>query len=146
MSNDVYKDVMKEVFTEAPAEVVAGFKKKMAFIQDRYSHSKKTVESCLQGLSEKPTLVELLAAAYLVNGGVVFKYSEILSGDDLDGDSEYTRLLQEMDELNCTQNKNENLIDDILFDNDIPTSSQATSVPSAATHGSSSSTNGSSLS
>jgi len=102
MTTNVYKDVMKEAFHEATPEIVAGFKKKMGFIQDRYSHTSKTVKSCLQGLSEKPTLVELLVAAYLVNGGVLFKYKEEeLDQGEVEGDNEYSRLLKEMDELNC---------------------------------------------
>lgn len=138
MSNDVYKDVMKEVFTEAPAEVVTGFRKKMTFIQDRFSHSKKTVESCLLGLSDKPTLVELLAAAYLVNGGVVFKYGEDPSSEELDGDGEYTRLLREMDELNCTQTKSsDQSIEDLIFGDEpgiVPTVCQTS--PSTGVDGS----------
>lgn len=97
--SSVYKDVMKEVFGPASEEMVAGFKKKMAFIQAQCPHSKKTVESCLDGMSERPTLVELMAAAYLVNGGLLFKHEDSIDTDA--DDPEYARLLKEMDELNC---------------------------------------------
>lgn len=115
-TTNVYKDVMKEAFHEATPEIVAGFRKKMGFIQERYSHTAKTVESCLQGMSEKPTLVELLVGAYLVNGGVLFKYKEDLEAheDEVGDDSEYSRLLKEMDELNCAATGGEKPIDDIF--------------------------------
>jgi hypothetical protein len=97
--SDVYKDVMAQVFTSAPEDMVAGFKRKMLFIQSNCPHSKRTVESCLEGLSTKPTLVELMAAAYLVNGGLVFKHEESQESDTEDID--YARLLKEMDDLHC---------------------------------------------
>jgi len=98
--SDVYKDIMTQVFNPAPDDMVAGFKRKMTFIQSNCPHSKNTVKSCLEGLSTKPTLVELMAAAYLVNGGLLFKHEENHESD-ID-DPEYSKLLKEMDELNCT--------------------------------------------
>ena len=97
--SSVYNDVMKEVFGPVSDDMATGFKKKMAFIQGKWPHSKKTVESCLEGMSEKPTLVELMAAAYLVNGGLLFKHEERADSDGDDPD--YAQLLKEMDELNC---------------------------------------------
>ena len=119
MATNVYKDVMKEAFHEATPEVVKRFRTKMGFIQERYSHTAKTVQSCLHGLSEKPTLVELLVAAYLVNGGVLFKYNtEELSQEEVEGDNEYSRLLKEMDDLGCTSSSpaTKHNIDDIFVE------------------------------
>ena len=98
--SEVYKDTLKEIYREAPPEMVSGFRKKMGFIQDRYKHSKKTVQSCLEGMGDPPTLVELLAAAYLVNGGLLFKHEDAL--DDPEDDLEYNKLMLEMEALNCT--------------------------------------------
>jgi hypothetical protein len=50
-------------------------------------------------------LVELLAAAYLVNGGLVFKHEDSL--EDEDDDADYSRLLEEIDELNFKPTKTE---------------------------------------
>ncbi len=104
MSN-AYKDVMREVFNPVSDELMTGFTKKMTFILENSPHSKKTVECCLKEMSEKPTLVELLAAAYLVNGGLLFKHDEPSSPPKTGGipeeDTEYTHLLKEMEELNC---------------------------------------------
>lgn len=98
-----YADVMKEAFKPASDEMVIGFKRKLKFIQENSPHSKKTVECCLEGISEKPTLVELLAAAYLVNGGLVFKHDDPAPTQvDENEDTDYAHLLKEMEELNCT--------------------------------------------
>lgn len=117
-TNNVYKDMMKEAFHAATPEIVAGYKKKMGFIRERYSHTTKTVESCLQGMSEKPTLVELLVGAFLVNGGVLFKYKEEEDEEGHQGasagDFEFSRLIKEMDELNCAPIEKENSFDDIF--------------------------------
>jgi hypothetical protein len=97
--SDEYKDIMTQVFRPAPDDMVTGFKRKMTFIQSNFPHSEKTVTRCLEGLSPKPTLVELMAAAYLVNGGLLFKHDEIHE-PEID-DPEYSKLLKEMDELHC---------------------------------------------
>jgi hypothetical protein len=97
--SDEYKDIMTQVFKPAPDDMVTGFKRKMTFIQSNFPHSEKTVTRCLEGLSTKPTLVELMAAAYLVNGGLLFKHDEIHE-TEID-DPEYSKLLKEMDELHC---------------------------------------------
>ena len=99
--SDVYKDTMKEIYREAPPELVEGFKKKMGFIQDQYQHSKKTVQSCLEGMADPPLLVELLAAAYLVNGGLLFKHEGEQKTDQLSSD-ELESFLHSIEELSCS--------------------------------------------
>lgn len=93
--DDVFKDAMRQVFNPAPPELVAGFRRKMGFIQEQYKHNRTTVQSCLDGMAERPTLLELLTASYVVNGGLLFKY------DGEEEDDDYSRLMREMDELNC---------------------------------------------
>jgi hypothetical protein len=111
--SDVYKDTMTEIFKEAQPELVAGFKKQMIFIQDQYKHSKKTVQSCLDGMADPPTLVELLAAAYLVNGGVLFKHEDTSNSNDGtkelsdEEDFGYSKLMKEMEDLNCSRKTKE---------------------------------------
>ena len=95
--DDVFKDAMKHIFREAPPELVTGFKKKMNFIQGQYKHSKTTVQSCLDGMADPPSLLELLTAAYVINGGLLFKHGE--DGEACDDD--YTQLMREMEELHC---------------------------------------------
>ena len=94
--DNVFKDAMRQVFNPAPPELVAGFRRKMGFIQEQYKHNRTTVQSCLDGMAEHPSLLELLTASYVVNGGLLFKYD----GEE-EADDDYTRLMREMEELNC---------------------------------------------
>lgn len=96
--DDVFEHAIKQVYRPAPPELVAGFKEKMDFIKLRYKHNEKTVESCLKGLGSEPTLLQLLTAAFVVNGGVLFKHGP--SFDEEEGDEQdLNDLIQEFDSL-----------------------------------------------
>lgn len=99
--DDVFKDAMKQVFREAHPDLTERFKEKMIFIQGEYKHSRTTVQSCLDGMSDPPTLVELLTAAYVVNGGLLFKHCATHLEEEDSEESEYTKLMEEMEQLNC---------------------------------------------
>lgn len=96
--DDVYEHAMKQVHRPAAPELVTGFKEKMDFIKIRYKHNEKTVESCLRGLGDTPTLLQLLTAAFVVNGGVLFKHGPLLEEQELD-EQELSRIMQEFDAL-----------------------------------------------
>lgn len=97
--DDVFKDAMKQIFREASPDLVQGFKKKMEFIQEQDQHRKSTVQKCLDGMSDSPPLLELLVAAYVVNGGIFFKHGEKERVGVLD-DAEYQALMEEMGDIN----------------------------------------------
>jgi hypothetical protein len=99
--DDVYKHAMKLVFREAPPELVTGFTEKMNFIKVRYKHNEKTVQSCIDGMSDPPTLLELLTAAFVVNGGVLFKHGPSLQEEE-DEEQELSQLMEEMEALGAT--------------------------------------------
>jgi hypothetical protein len=105
--DDVFKDAMKQVFREAPPELAEGFRQKLVFIQGQNRHCTTTVQSCLDGMADPPSLLELLTAAYVVNGGLLFKHCEEEEADGTtaaatgDEEEEYAQLLREMDELHC---------------------------------------------
>jgi hypothetical protein len=96
--DDVYEHAIKQVYRPAPPELVAGFREKMDFIKLRYKHNEKTVESCLRGLGEEPTLLQLLTAAFVVNGGVLFKHGPLLDEEEQD-ERDINELIQEFDAL-----------------------------------------------
>ena len=96
--DDVFKHATKQVFREAPPELVAGFKEKMEFIRVRYKHNEKTVQSCLDGMSPNPTLLELLTAAYVVNGGVLFKHGPMIEEEEM-GEKEFNELIRDIEKL-----------------------------------------------
>ena len=94
----MFKHAMKQIFREAPPELVYGFQEKMNFIKVRYKHNEKTVLSCLEGMSDPPTLLELLTAAFVVNGGVLFKHGPTLPEEE-EEEVELKQLMQEMEAL-----------------------------------------------
>lgn len=96
--DDVFKHATKQVFREAPPELVTGFKEKMEFIKVRYKHNEKTVQSCLDGMSTPPTLLDLLTAAYVVNGGVLFKHGPMLEEEE-ESDREFNQLIRDIETL-----------------------------------------------
>jgi hypothetical protein len=96
--DDVFEHAIKQVHRPATPEMVAGLREKMDFIKLRYKHNEKTVESCLKGLGAEPTLLQLLTAAFVVNGGVLFKHGPLLDEEE-QGELELSRLIQEFDEI-----------------------------------------------
>jgi hypothetical protein len=100
--DDVYQHALRQVHKSAPRELVLGFRAKMDFIRLRYKHNEKTVESCLSGMSEQPTLLELLTAAFVVNGGVLFKHGPTLDEEETE-ERELSKLIQEFEQLRSDQ-------------------------------------------
>ena len=84
LMDNVFKDAMIQIHKPAAPELTRGFKEQLLFIKLRFKHTSTTVTSCLAGLGESPTLLELLAAAFVVNGGILFKYSLDSDGSDSD--------------------------------------------------------------
>ena len=103
--DDVFKHAMKQIFREAPPELVSGFQEKMNFIKVRYKHNEKTVLSCLEGMSDPPTLLELLTAAFVVNGGVLFKHGPSLPEEE-EEEEELAQLMQEMEAIGAEAHEN----------------------------------------
>ena len=96
--DDMFKHATKQVFREAPPELVSGFREKMEFIKVRYKHNAKTVQSCLDGMSSPPTLLELLTAAYVVNGGLLFKHGPMIEEEE-DSEREFNELIRDIESL-----------------------------------------------
>ncbi len=97
-SDDVFQHALLQIHQEAPPELVKSFLEKMRFIRTHYPHSETTIESCLDGLSEPPTLLELLVAAFVVNGGLLFKHGPELV-DDPDEEETFRGFMQEIERL-----------------------------------------------
>jgi hypothetical protein len=96
--DDVFQHAMRQVYQQAPPELVAGFQEKMEFIRVRYKHNERAVESCVRGLGNNPTLLQILTAAFVLNGGVLFKHGPTLQEEEAD-ERELNKLIQEFDEL-----------------------------------------------
>lgn len=99
--DDVYQHAKRQLHQPATPELVTGFKDKMEFIRRRYKHNAKTVASCLSGMGDPPTLLEVLTAAFVVNGGVLFKHGSEADDEEL----ELNELMQEIQKLSKDQAK-----------------------------------------
>ncbi len=64
------------------------------------------VDIILTGMSDPPTLLELLTAAFVVNGGMLFKHGPSLQEEE-DEEQELTQLMEEMEALGATPVSNE---------------------------------------
>ena len=102
--DDVYQHAKRQIHQPATPELVTGFKEKMGFIRRRYKHNARTVDSCLSGMGDPPTLLEVLTAAFVVNGGVLFKHGDDGAGPEAAAGAnqeelELNELMQEIQEL-----------------------------------------------
>jgi hypothetical protein len=97
MDGDEYAHAVRQIQQYATPELVQGFREQMLFIRERYKHNAKTVDSCLRGIGDRPTLLELLTAAFVVNGGVLFKHG-VPHADPKTGSS-HAALEEEEEEL-----------------------------------------------
>jgi hypothetical protein len=102
--DDVYQHAKRQIHQPATPELVTGFKEKMQFIRRRFKHNAKTVDSCLSGMGDPPTLLEVLTAAFVVNGGVLFKHgARMEEGEIEDSEIELNELMQEFQELSRSE-------------------------------------------
>jgi hypothetical protein len=81
--NDLFAITMGQLHQEAPPGLVESLKASLEQIRRKNPNSAQTAKSCLDGLAggtgeeEGPcTLLKVLTAAYLINGGVMLKYQE----------------------------------------------------------------------
>lgn len=87
--NDLFQTTFIELHQEAPAELLKSLRERLEYIRANNPQSAQTAEACLQGLApENSTLLHVLTAAYLINGGVMLKHHTIDSGRDGGGEDE----------------------------------------------------------
>ena len=72
--NDLFQSTLMELHQEAPIELVQSLMESLEHIRSHNPQSTQTAEACLRGLaSDGSTLLHVLTAAYLINGGVMLK-------------------------------------------------------------------------
>ena len=101
---DEFEHALMEVEIPVSDEFTEAIKENLSFIRARYAHKERTVDSCLKGLGDKPTLMKVLIAAYVLNGGVSLKYnmgdSSSLKEQEKDAE-EFEQLLKEIRDLDA---------------------------------------------
>lgn len=74
--NDLFLSTLRDdLHNEAPKELLKSMRESLRHIKDHNPNSAQTAEACLAGLaSDSSTLLHVLTAAYLINGGVMLKH------------------------------------------------------------------------
>lgn len=71
---DLFQSTLRELHNEAPIELLHSLRESLEHIRKSNPNSAHTAKACLLGLaSDRSTLLHVLTAAYLVNGGVMLK-------------------------------------------------------------------------
>ena len=74
-SNDLFFTTLEQLHMPAPTELLNTLRSQLQVIQRTNPNSAQTAEACLSGLvSDRSTLLHVLTAAYLINGGVMLKH------------------------------------------------------------------------
>ena len=74
-SNDLFFTTLEQLHLPAPTELLNTLRAQLQAIQRTNPNSAQTAEACLSGLvSDRSTLLHVLTAAYLINGGVMLKH------------------------------------------------------------------------
>jgi hypothetical protein len=74
-TDDLFQSTLNELHQEAPTELLNSLRERLEGIRKTIPNSAKTAEACLLGLaSDSSTLLHVLTAAYLINGGVMLKH------------------------------------------------------------------------
>ena len=74
----MFQSAFIELHQEAPTELITSLRERLEHIRANNPQSAQTAEACLRGLaSDKSTLLHVLTAAYLINGGVMLKHQAI---------------------------------------------------------------------
>jgi hypothetical protein len=97
---DLFQSTLNELHHEAPAELLRSLRERLEGIRNTIPNCAKTAEACLLGLaSDKTTLLHVLTAAYLINGGVMLKHqAQEEAGDDYQ-DFNFQELEKELAQL-----------------------------------------------
>lgn len=97
--NDPYRHALAESAQPAAPDFVASLREKLDAIKEMFPHKESTVDSCLRGLEGRPTLGEILVAAYVLNGGMTLKFnlSKEAARDAARDAEEFDSLLKEIE-------------------------------------------------
>lgn len=86
-----FQEAMGMIHEKADAGLTRAFVERLKHFKENFKQCESSVQSCLEGLSDEPTVLELQVAAFVVNGGFLFKY-----GMETESDGEFGALLEEM--------------------------------------------------
>ena len=74
-SEDLFFSTLEQLHGQAPVELLNTLRAQLSLIKQTNPNCAQTAEACLHGLkSDRSTLLHVLTAAYLINGGVMLKH------------------------------------------------------------------------
>lgn len=111
-SNDLFVTALHELHSEAPAELLASLRAQLKQIKLTNPNCAQTAEACLEGLaSDQSSLLHVLTAAYLINGGVMIKHQAELEQQvekpldkKVEFDSDFESLEEELNNFSISIN------------------------------------------
>ncbi len=112
-TNDLFTTALQELHSRAPIELLSSLRAQLEQIKLTNPNSAQTARACLEGLeSDQSTLLHVLTAAYLINGGVMLKHQAEPEDPPKELGSEFDSLEEELsrfslslkDELKLAQN------------------------------------------
>ena len=99
--DDLFITALHELHNEAPIELLNSLRNQLDQISRTNPNSAQTAHACLRGLSsDSSTLLHVLTAAYLINGGVMIKQHK--QCDDTGIGEEFTDFEEELKALSLT--------------------------------------------
>lgn len=112
-TNDLFFTTLEQLHGPAPIVLLNTLRAQLHVIKKTNPNSAQTAEACLDGLvSDRSTLLHVLTAAYLINGGVMLKHQlnpEENNNEDghslndkKDLDSEFNDLEEELDKFSLS--------------------------------------------
>ena len=91
--SDLFLTTLHDLHSEAPKEMLNSLREHLQRVKQRNPNSARTAEACLAGIqSDSSTLLHVLTAAYLINGGVMLKHTGGEAEDRADQDPVNQRL------------------------------------------------------
>lgn len=82
-TNDLFITTLQELHSEAPAELLNSLRAQLRQIKLTHPNCAQTAEACLDGLaSDQSSLLHVLTAAYLINGGVMIKHQAVSESEE----------------------------------------------------------------
>ena len=95
-TNDLFFTTLEQLHGPAPKDLLNTLRAQLRLIQQTNPNSAQTAEACLEGLhSDRSSLLHVLTAAYLINGGVMLKHQ--VSGSEEEAEEKHEKKAESLD-------------------------------------------------
>lgn len=104
--NDLFITTLHELHSEAPTELLNSLRAQLKQIKSTNPNCAQTAEACLDGLaSDQSSLLHVLTAAYLINGGVMIKHQAVSEVEEKEDKlDDFDSLEEELNNFSITIN------------------------------------------